>query len=355
MRRIVFFVGLLFLSASYAESKGESLFQEGKFLEAIPVLEEEIQNGVVSADTYNYLGIAYLKNEDYDKAIDAFERGMQSPVSDVKQLYFNEGNVAFIKGDYTLAEMCFSLALEASPEMYTALLNRANARLALAKYNLALKDYTDFITACPEDEQIEKINAMVSYIKEQIAFEEDERRLLAEEYAAFEAENRRVEEEALRKAEEKTLEEEKKRLAEEEMQRRILDDMSNSLQTEIEEENTENELGYEQVNETELSDEQSVDAGEKDEREELELEDEQVRELEWENERAEKNDERYEQIEESELKPESDAQNVMPELDYEHVIEVDLAGEGEEGAESDWNDKSPVENELNYERVIDSE
>lgn len=356
MRRIVFFVWLMVNALVFAESVGVRLFQEDKMVEAISALEKEIQNGDISDNTYNYLGIAYFKIGYYDKAIDAFERGLKSPVSDVKQLYFNEGNVAFVKGDYSMAEACFSLALEVSPEMYDALLNRANARLMLEKYDLSLKDYKDFIAACPDDVQNEKITTLVSYIEEQIAFEAKEKRLLAEEYAAFEAENRRVEEEAARKEAERTEEEEKKRLAEEAMQRRILEDMANSLQTNIDDENSdaESEAKYEQVNEGELSEMQEKDVHLEDEQnEEFELNDEKVWELELKNEESERHDLNYEQIKEGELKVEGSEQDTLPELNYEQVMEAEL--KDEENAENQLNDGQSAENETNYERVIEGE
>ncbi|MDE6245638.1 MAG: tetratricopeptide repeat protein [Treponemataceae bacterium] len=356
-RRIVFFVGLMVMCAfMFAESTGIRLFQEGKTREAIPALEEEIQNGDVSDNTYNYLGIAYFKSGDYDKALDAFERGLQSPISDVKQLYFNEGNVAFVKGDYSMAEACFSLALAVSPQMYNALLNRANARLMLEKYDLSLKDYTDFIAACPDDVQNEKITALISYIEEQIAFETEEKRLLAEEYAAFEAENRRVEEEAARKEAERTEEEEKKRLSEEAMQRKILEDMANSLQTKIDDENAEmeSESSYEQVNEGELNEIQETDVHlENEQNEEVELNDEKVWELELKNEESEKHDLNYEHIKENELKGEGNEQDTLPELNYEQVLEAEL--KDEETAENQMNDKQGKESEANYEKVIEGE
>ena len=54
----------LFANALYAQSKGEALFKENKAKEAAEVLEYEILNGQVSANTYNFLGLAYYQTEE---------------------------------------------------------------------------------------------------------------------------------------------------------------------------------------------------------------------------------------------------------------------------------------------------
>lgn len=231
MKRFICVIcALCFCPLIFAESDGEKLFKNNDPGGAIPLLEKDIATGNVSADTYNFLGLAYFQLGQYASAIDAFERGMKSSVANRKLLSFNEGNVAYASGDYSKAEGCYSLALAASPDFYNALLNRANARLMQKKYSDCLTDYKRFVNEKPEDPQSPEIRRLISYLEEEIQREEQEKIRLAEEQARLEEENRRLQEEMARqKAEQEALEAER-RAAEEERRRKLLEDVANSLQ-----------------------------------------------------------------------------------------------------------------------------
>lgn len=199
-----------------AETEGERLFKMNEPAQAAPLLEREVAGGTVSADSYNFLGLAYFQLGEYEKSMDAFERGMKSPRSDKKRLCFNKGNVAYSRGDYAYAEKCYSLALAAAPDFYVALLNRANSRLAQGNYAAAIADYQGYLAAVPSDSQLDGISRLIS------SLEAEQERIAAEE-RRLAAENARMQEELARQ-------EQARRAAEEERRRKLLEEVANSLQ-----------------------------------------------------------------------------------------------------------------------------
>ena len=232
MKKNIFVFGILFflISCAFSESEGEKLFKTNNPGGAVTLLEKDISAGNVSADTYNFLGLSYFQLGQYEKAIDAFERGMNSGVSNRKLLSFNEGNVAYAAGNYSKAESCYSLALAASPDFYSALLNRANTRLMMKKYQDCLADYKRFVLEQPDDSQTPEIQRLIGYLEQEIQRQEEEAVRLAEEQKRLEEENKRLQEEMARqKAEQEALEAER-RAAEEERRRKLLEDVANSLQ-----------------------------------------------------------------------------------------------------------------------------
>ena len=228
------FVSLFFIVSAMAflsaESEGEKQFKANNPSGAAVLLESEIQRGEISADTYNFLGLAYFQLGEYAKSIDAFERGMKSSYADRKKLCFNEGNVAYASGDYEKAENCFSLAVAVSPQMYSAVLNRANARLMQKKYGGALHDYKLYVASVPDDPQRDSIIRLISYLEEQLVFEEQEKVRLAEEQKRIAEENERMQAEIARREAEQAAAEAARKAEEEERRRKLLEEVANSLQ-----------------------------------------------------------------------------------------------------------------------------
>ena len=214
----------------FSETEGEKLFKTNRSEEAVIALEKEIEEGNVTKDTFNFLGLAYFQNGEYEKSIDAFERGLKSPVSSKKLICFNEGNVAFSKGDYKKAESCFNFALSVAPDFYPALLNRANTFLQLSDYKKALSDYKSYIQNVPDDKQSESIQRLISYLEEQIVYQEAEEKRQEEENRRLAEENERLQAEIARKEAERKAKEEEERAREAERRRKLLEDVANSLQ-----------------------------------------------------------------------------------------------------------------------------
>lgn len=186
-RRFTFFMsGLIFFSSlCMADSLGEKLFKENKPKEAVQVLENEILNNQISANTYNFLGLGYYQLEEYGKSIDAFERGLKVQPSNKKLLSFNEGNTYYAMKDYTSAINAYSQAYLDDTTFYDALLNRANSFLMADQLNNAKGDYELFLEKCPDDVQSPTIKKLIKAIEDEILRREEEARLLAEQNKAL--------------------------------------------------------------------------------------------------------------------------------------------------------------------------
>ena len=87
---IILFFGIE--KVCFAQSLGEKFFKENNPKDAVQVLENEILNGQISANTYNFLGLGYYQIGEYEKSVDAFERGIKEQPANAKILYFNQGN-----------------------------------------------------------------------------------------------------------------------------------------------------------------------------------------------------------------------------------------------------------------------
>ena len=170
----------LFANAMYAQSNGEALFKENKAKEAAEVLEYEILNGQVSANTYNFLGLAYYQTEEYTKSLDAFERGIKAQPALFKLLTYNQGNTYYAMKDYTSAVRCYSEVLKEDEKFYDAKLNRANALLMANQLMNARDEYIDYLLKCPSDPQKERIEQLIAALTDEIKRREEEEARLAE-------------------------------------------------------------------------------------------------------------------------------------------------------------------------------
>lgn len=168
----------------FSQSQGESLFKENKSKEAVQVLENEILNGLVTANTYNFLGLGYYQIGEYSKSIDAFNRGLAAQPTLSKILMYNQGNTYYAMKDYTSAIRCYSDVLKENPTFYDALLNRANALLMANQLKNARGEYIDYIAKCPEDPQRPEIERLIKALEDEITRREEEERLLAEQNKA---------------------------------------------------------------------------------------------------------------------------------------------------------------------------
>lgn len=181
-------IGLTFAYGQSADrplSQGEKLFKENKPKEAVQVLENELLNGVVSANTYNFLGLGYYQLGDYSKSIDAFNRGIEAQPSNVKILSFNQGNTYYAMKDFSSAVRCYSTAIREDPDFSDAYLNRANALLMSDQLGNARSEYIDFITKYSEDPQKTQIERLIKALTDEIARREEEARLLEEQNKAM--------------------------------------------------------------------------------------------------------------------------------------------------------------------------
>ncbi len=168
----------------FAQSQGEVLFKENKPKEAVKVLENEILNGIISANTYNFLGLGYYQIGEYAKSIDAFNRGIKEQPSISKLLTYNQGNTYYAMKDYTSAVRCYTEVLSEDMEYSEAWLNRANALLMAGQLKAAREEYIGFLEKWPDDKQHVQIEELIKALEAEIVRREEEARLLAEQEKA---------------------------------------------------------------------------------------------------------------------------------------------------------------------------
>ena len=169
----------------FAQSLGEKLFKENNPKDAVQVLENEILNGQIFANTYNFLGLGYYQIGEYEKSVDAFERGIKEQPTNAKILYFNQGNTYYALKQFEKAAECFSLSYKSDLSFVDALLNRANSYLMDDKLVLAKNDYVDYLEKFPETPQKSKIELLINAITDEIERRKEEERLLEEQNKAL--------------------------------------------------------------------------------------------------------------------------------------------------------------------------
>jgi tetratricopeptide (TPR) repeat protein len=147
-----------------ALQEGEKLFLENRPREALPLLEQALNESPENERVYMYLGIAYLQLGNLEKSTQVMRRGLSVARGVKDLLYLNIGNNLFLQKEYTLAEQMFSNALEVNPLLEDGYLNRAQARLELESYPGARTDYIEYLRlapATPQRESIEKLIALL--------------------------------------------------------------------------------------------------------------------------------------------------------------------------------------------------
>ena len=188
LRRRVFasLVFIFFFTAMcFAQSQGEKLFKENNPSDAVQVLENEISKGIVSDNSYNFLGLAYYQLGEFEKSIKAFQKGIDVQPENLKILSFNQGNSYFALKNYKAAVECYSRSLSAAPSFYEALLNRANSLLMNNQLAAARSDYVSFIENNPDNPQRPRIEELIKAIDEELRRREEEERLAREREKAL--------------------------------------------------------------------------------------------------------------------------------------------------------------------------
>ncbi|MCR5612100.1 tetratricopeptide repeat protein [Treponema sp.] len=226
-RQILCSLFLLFAVLAFAQelTPGAKLFMQNEYTKAIPVLENEIRGANPDPELYNYLGLAYMQSGNFQKAVDAFERGLNTLGTNKKVLYFNQGNAYYKLGNFQKAADSYSMTIIADPSFAKPLLNRANTYLKLNDIDKCMADYEAYLALCPDDPQADKIRQIMTLLSKEkdLRFAEEKRR-------QEEAERLRLEEQRLEQArkEQERLAQEKK-AAEEERRRKLLEEVANSL------------------------------------------------------------------------------------------------------------------------------
>ena len=197
---IFFLNGISFLYSSSPFEIGLSFLREEKPIRAIENFNEAIKNGNHPKDIYLYVGLSYLKMGEYSLAIDSFAKGKYIDNANFHIYSFNMGNAFFAQNRFYDAEISYNEALASSKPYPPALLNRANTRMKIGRYAMALKDYKEYLNLFPNDVQKEEVKQMILAL-ERIKLEDEAAKanILSEATKKAEEAMRRMEEERQRK------------------------------------------------------------------------------------------------------------------------------------------------------------
>jgi len=205
--------------------EGERLFRENKPAEAAPLLYQASLRDGTDPRVFIYLGLCYQQLGRYDDAISTFMKGTSARGSDNRVLFFNAGNIYFLKKAYHEAEQMFTRSIDSDNAFAPAHLNRANSRLQLNQLDSALSDYTVYLMLNPATPQKERIHQLIRLLSAEIMAREEAARQAEATRLASEAEKERRAQDAV--AEAARLEAE--RLAAAERHKQLLDEVSSSL------------------------------------------------------------------------------------------------------------------------------
>lgn len=147
-------------SAIKATSKEESFnlaklhFYQGVYYVALPELDEAYTNGYY--DAYFYIGEIYEKKNDYDKAIDYFQKYMDEGVIGIPAVYNQIAYCYMKKGDYEAALKYLHLGIDYkhADTMKVLKRNEIIAYEYLGNYQLAMEKLKEYIEVYTEDNNI---------------------------------------------------------------------------------------------------------------------------------------------------------------------------------------------------------
>jgi tetratricopeptide (TPR) repeat protein len=171
-------------------TQGEELFLRNKPQDALVFLESAVSENPGNVRAYLYLGIAYQQLNRLDEAIVLYRQLLPQAGPDTALIAYNLGNAYYAKGNITMAEDFYTQALEANPAYASAYLNRGNARLTRQALQDAIYDYEAYLTFQPGSAQRSRIEQLISVIRSEFAAIE-RRRIQAEAQAAAEAERKK--------------------------------------------------------------------------------------------------------------------------------------------------------------------
>lgn len=194
-RLLVFSLAAFFaagsLGAASSFDEGERLFREDKPKDAVAYLEKAVTEPGTDERAWLYLGLAYQQLGRLDDAAQAFRKGGASSSRFRHLFLFDLGNVYLLQGKNSFAAEMYGEAIEASPSLADAYLNRANARIAVKEFPLARDDYRKYLELVPDSSQRAAIEELIRRLEGGIA---EATRLAAE------AEAKRIADEEARKA-----------------------------------------------------------------------------------------------------------------------------------------------------------
>ena len=178
------------LWAQSSFTRGEELFMQNKPQEAQRYLESAVSEDPAHVQAYLYLGIVYLQINRVDDAIATFTKILPGGGNDTARIAYNLGNAYFVKGNMDLAKQYYTQAIQTDPSYSSAYLNRANTLVKSGDLSNALTDYDAYLSLDPDSPKKDQVVKLMAFIRDEFAAAE-QRRVMAEEAAKAEAERKR--------------------------------------------------------------------------------------------------------------------------------------------------------------------
>ena len=152
-------------------AEGERLFRENRPGDAIPKLEQAVQDPGVDENAWIWLAICYQQLNRYDDAASTLRKGLQKSVSHKALFWFDLGNLFLVQGKASFAKDMYDSAIAADSAMADAFLNRANAAMLLNDYASAKDDYSHYLVLDPSSSQQTSIQALIDLLGKAVADE----------------------------------------------------------------------------------------------------------------------------------------------------------------------------------------
>ena len=156
--------------------EGERLYTENQPVKARALLEQALAADPGNPLVYHYLGVIYEQLGDHDRAITIMQRGLNAAGNLRPMFYTNLGNNFTGKGENALADQMYSQAIDLDSAYGEPYLNRANARVSLAKYDEALADYTMYLRLKPTSSRRADVEKMIALLTAHLAGQAAEKR-----------------------------------------------------------------------------------------------------------------------------------------------------------------------------------
>jgi tetratricopeptide (TPR) repeat protein len=118
---------------------GQRLFLKGKYMQSIEKFSQAMEAGHEPGIVYLSLGVAYLKLNDWDRAIRNFDKAIEIDAGNAAALYYR-GAALMLKEDYAGAVYDFSRAIEIQPEHRAAIFARGVSYVNMGKVGEGSRD-----------------------------------------------------------------------------------------------------------------------------------------------------------------------------------------------------------------------
>jgi len=147
--------------------KGDELFGEGKFEEALECFDKEIQLNPNNAEAWAAKASAQHSLGRTEEAMDSVNKSIKLDSSDAKG-WNNKAGILFSLEKYSEAVTCFDEALKIEPDDAQLLNNKGGALCYMGKFEEALECFDRAIQLNPNNPEFQKNREGVKQVKDTI-------------------------------------------------------------------------------------------------------------------------------------------------------------------------------------------